>query len=170
MTRAEIDARAQALLRDHGLLNMAVDPVRLASALGVKVFNAKFGEEDVAGLLAVRGGQATVYANATDPAVRKRFTIAHELGHLALHLTDGDVEFIDNADSFRTPVGPDAEWTPQRRREWEANQFAAALLMPEPLIRELWSQIRDVEGMAKWFQVSRDAMGIRLDTLRLTAP
>ena len=114
--------------------------------------------------------QATVYANATDPAVRKRFTIAHELGHLALHLTDGDVEFIDNADSFRTPVGPDAEWTPQRRREWEANQFAAALLMPEPLIRELWSQIRDVEGMAKWFQVSRDAMGIRLDTLRLTAP
>ena len=43
MTRAEIDARAQALLRDHGLLNMAVDPVRLASALGVKVFNAKFG-------------------------------------------------------------------------------------------------------------------------------
>lgn len=170
MTRAEIEARAEALLRDHGLLGMAVDPVRLASALGVKVFNAKFGEEDVHGLLARRNGEATIYVNATDAPVRKRFTVAHEIGHLRLHLIDGDVEFIDNADSFRTVADPDAAWTPKRRQEWEANQFAAALLMPAGLVRQKLDEIQDLEGLARWFQVSQEALVIRLQTLGLTMP
>ena len=170
MTRAEIEARAEALLRDHGLLGTAVDPVRLASALGVKVFNAKFGEEDTHGLLARRNGDTTIYVNATDAPVRKRFTVAHEIGHLRLHLLDGDVEFVDNADSFRTVADPDAAWTPQRRQEWEANQFAAALLMPADLVREKLREIQDLEGLARWFQVSQEAMVIRLQTLRLTTP
>lgn len=171
MTRAEIEARAEALLRDHGLLDMAVDPVRLASALGVKVFNAKFGEEGVHGLLARRNGEATVYVNATDAPVRKRFTVAHELGHLSLHLLDGDVEFIDTADNFRTtPADPSAPWTPTRQQEWEANHFAAALLMPAALVRQKWAEIQDLEGLARWFQVSQEAMAIRLETLRLPIP
>ena len=171
MTRAEIEARAQALLRDHGLLSMAVDPVRLASALGVKVFNAKFGEEDVHGLLARRDGQTTIYVNATDAPVRKRFTVAHEIGHLCLHMLDGDVEFIDNADSFRTLAPePGAPWTATRRQEWEANQFAAALLMPADLVRQQVAAIQDLDGLARWFQVSQDAMAIRLHTLGLSIP
>ena len=170
MTRDEIEARAEALLRDHGLLGMAVDPVRLASALGVKVFNAKFGENDVHGLLARRNGESTIYVNTTDAPVRKRFTVAHEIGHLRLHLLDGDVEFIDNADSFRTVADPDAAWTTRRRQEWEANQFAAALLMPASLVRQKLSEIQDLEGLARWFQVSQDAMAIRLQTLRLNLP
>lgn len=167
MRRPEIEARARGLLEDFGLLDMAVDPIRLANEVGIKVFNAKFGDSDLHGLLATRDGKSTVYVNADDQPQRKRFTIAHELGHFTLHLSGGDQEFIDNADNFRTTIDPDAAWTPSRRQEWEANVFAAALLMPEALVRQKWAEIGDPEGMARWFQVSQSAMNIRLDTLGL---
>jgi Zn-dependent peptidase ImmA (M78 family) len=167
--REEIEARAQEILRDHGLLDMSVDPIRLARGLGVKVFNAKFGEEGVHGLLARRTGGTSIYVEADDSPVRKRFTVAHELGHLVLHLGGHDGEFIDTADNFRTTADPDAAWTPERRQEWEANAFASALLMPRELVRRKWLEIANIEGMAAWFQVSTQAMAIRLQELGIVA-
>lgn len=169
MNKREVEAKATKMLRDHGMLDMVVDPVRLANASGLRIYNAKFGDENVHGLVAVRGGKAKVYVNADASPVRKRFTIAHELGHFHLHLAGGEGEFIDDADTFRIPVEPDAAWTPERRREWEANVFAAALLMNEDLVRRKWPEIQDIEGMARWFQVSQHAMAIRLDELGLAA-
>ena len=169
MRRREIEAKATQVLRDHGMLDMAVDPVRLANASGLRVYNAKFGNENVHGLISMRGGKAKVYVNADDQPVRKRFTIAHELGHFHLHLAGGEGEFIDDIDNFRIPVEPDADWTPERRQEWEANVFAAALLMNEHLVRRKWPEIQDIDGMARWFQVSPQAMAIRLNELGLAA-
>lgn len=166
--RQEIENIAKSILRDHGLLNTAVDPVRLAHAFGVKVFNAKFGQEGVHGLFARRGGEAQIYVHIDDPPFRKRFTIAHELGHYMLHLKEGDGEIIDDLDAFRTDVDPEAAWTDERRREWEANVFAAALLMDADVVRKKLQEIRDLEGLSRWFQVSEQAMAIRLNTLGLT--
>src|SRR5690606_21904859 len=101
MTRREIEARAREILRDHGMLDMAVDPVRLANSLGVRVYNAKFGEPGISGLLAKRGDTATIYVERDDPPVRKRFTIAHEIGHFLLHLQNSEGEFVDDVDNFR---------------------------------------------------------------------
>jgi Zn-dependent peptidase ImmA (M78 family) len=165
--KADIEARATEILRDHGMLDMVVDPVRLANDAGIRVFNAKFGQDDVHGLIALRNGQAKIYLNAEDHPVRKRFTVAHELGHYVLHLAGGEGEFIDDIDNFRIPVDPETAWTESRRKEWEANTFAAALLMNEALVRRKWPEIQDVDGMARWFQVSEPAMAIRLETLGL---
>lgn len=169
MRKDEIEQRARQMLRDHNMLDMAVDPVRLANTAGVKVYNAKFGDETLHGLIATRGGTAKVYVNADDASARKRFTIAHELGHFVLHLSNREGEFIDDADNFRQPIEPDADWTLQRRQEWEANVFAAALLMDADAVRKKWQEIGDLEGMARWFQVSPQAMAIRLNELGLEA-
>jgi Zn-dependent peptidase ImmA (M78 family) len=166
MTRTEIESMALGLLRDHGMLEMAVDPVRLAGALNVKVFNAKFGREDVVGLVARRAGGTRILVNVDDRPQRKRFTVAHELGHYLLHLKAGSGEYVDPEDNFRTYFEP-TDWTEERRKEWEANAFAAALLMPEPTVRTMWERIRNIEGMAEWFQVSKEAMTYRLETLGL---
>ncbi|MFI5396698.1 MAG: ImmA/IrrE family metallo-endopeptidase [Candidatus Binatia bacterium] len=168
VTKAGIEERAREVLRDHGMLDMAVDPIGLAHGLEVKVFNAKFGDETVHGLLAKREGRATIYVNTDDSPVRKRFTIAHELGHLILHLIEREGQIIDNADNFRTTFDPDAAWNDARRREWEANVFASELLMNGDLVHRKWREIRDAEGMARWFQVSRQAMDLRLDGLRIS--
>ncbi len=57
--------------------------------------------------------------------------------------------------------------TPKRRREIQANMFAAALLMPEDMVREEWNKLKSVEEMSRRFNVSETAMGIRIDQLGL---
>ena len=58
---------------------------------------------------------------------RRRFTVAHEVGHHLLH-SDGAAVLCRPAD-VETAAGD------ERTREREANRFAAELLMPEPLVR-----------------------------------
>src|SRR5437879_2145689 len=92
--RADIEREALEILRRHGLDNIPIDPVVLANKIGVKVYNAQFSE-DVAGMIAKRSGAITLLVRQGDPPYRKRFTIAHELGHHFLHLPS-DGEFTDN--------------------------------------------------------------------------
>jgi Zn-dependent peptidase ImmA (M78 family) len=169
MSKREIEERAESILRDHGAEGLAIDPVNIANSLGLKVYNAKFGERGIAGMLSTRRDGANIYIEADDLAARKRFTVAHELGHFILHLQGHEGEFIDDEDNFRAVHEIESDWTEERRMEWEANVFAAALLMPAHAIRERWKEIRDLGGMASWFQVSRQAMAIRLSALGIEA-
>ena len=49
----------------------------------------------------------------------------------------------------------------ERQREYEANNFAGKLLMPENLIKEKCHEYKSVHKMAKYFGVSEIAMSIR---------
>jgi hypothetical protein len=82
---------------------------------------------------------------------RRRFTIAHEIGHFVLHPARLRPE--------RGGVVTEA----MRFEEREADAFAAALLMPEPLVRQaIAEQGASTELLADRFQVSGKAMEIRL--------
>lgn len=104
------------------------------------------------GALKVENGQAHIWYNSGVAPTRQRFTVAHELGHLVLH--DGDVEFRDRITLLG--VSP---------KERQANKFAAELLMPEWWINA-FSPGRTVDVLASIFEVSPQAMGIRLQALR----
>ncbi|MBY3413134.1 ImmA/IrrE family metallo-endopeptidase [Rhizobium laguerreae] len=167
-TRKAIEEEASALLSRVGFDSAGpVDPVAVANELGLKVFNATFDDEGIHGLIAKRPSNTSIFVNVNDKPVRKRFTVAHELGHFVLHLAAGEGEFIDTQDNFRTVQDPDTPWDDKRRSEWEANVFAAALLMPPEAVHRAWKEIGDPEGMAAYFQVSRQAMALRLDSLGL---
>ena len=165
----EVERLARLMLQDHGMLGAPVDPILLSRELGLKVYNAKFGTRQTHGLLAVRSGQGSIYVETDDSPARKRFTIAHEIGHYVLHFAHEDGEHEDRIDSFRTVSEPDASWTEDRRREWEANVFAAAILMDEGTVRNQWESLQSLDGMAAWFQVSQQAMAIRLSELGVPA-
>ena len=167
MTRKEIEKRAMEILRQHGLFSVPVDPVVLANREGIKVHNAKFADEGISGMVARRGGNVTMLVDQADPTYRKRFSIAHELGHHFLHLA-GDGEIVTKKiDLFRECMKPEYEGDEDKRKEVEANQFAAALLMPELLVKEAYAKTESLREMARLFNVSEDAMGIRLGTLAL---
>jgi Zn-dependent peptidase ImmA (M78 family) len=51
--------------------------------------------------------------------------------------------------------------------EIEANNFAAALIMPASLVQKAWQKIGSVEECARIFHVSLSAMSIRLESLHL---
>lgn len=98
----------------------------------------------------------TVYLSEESATVRQAFTIAHELGHLYLHT---DMNAAGEASFARR--GSD-------RQEWEANWFAAELLMPEKEFRiaakECWG---NPDLLADRFGVSTAAALIRLKSLGL---
>jgi len=168
LPRREIEQRAREVLRRHGLETIPIDPVVLANREGIKVFNAKFSDDNLVGMIAKRGQDVTMLVNQADPPARKRFTIAHELGHHFLHLHDRDGEFVDgDANLFREDRANPDEVSPERAREIQANRFAAALLMPEDAVRREWPLLRSVDDMARLFNVSVAAMGIRIDQLGL---
>lgn len=92
---------------------------------------------------------------------RKNFTIAHELGHLFLHMgykTDrkkwkaqDNVAYYRNGDS---------------ELEYQANEFAAAFLMPQDEYKEVMDRntkgnMVDTSEVAKYFNVSIDAAANR---------
>lgn len=163
----EVQSKASEVLKRHNLTTVPIDPVLLAQREGIRVNNAKFSDDNLAGMIVKRGDDVSMLVNYDDPPFRKRFTIAHELGHHFLHLM-GDGEYIDKeANLFRQQPGEDRLITSERRREIQANMFAASLLMPEDEVRRYWKERRSIDELAKIFFVSAEAMGYRLDSLGL---
>jgi hypothetical protein len=74
--------------------------------------------------LKVKGKIPKVWVSKAIPTVRKRFTIAHEIGHIIIPWHSGNI--VDDIDA------PRSERIEKKYRELEAeaNRFAAELLMP----------------------------------------
>jgi Zn-dependent peptidase ImmA (M78 family) len=70
---------------------------------------------------------------------RRRFTIAHELGHFLMPSHKGD-EHCTEADLREMRLDED-----HRRREAEANRFAAGLLMPRPWFSRDMEKLGDAD-------------------------
>lgn len=143
---------------------IATDLDQLIKNLQVKVFEIDMKElgdvaddveinESTSGFLIKANENYTIYLNKNDPMTRKRFTIAHEMGHLKLN----HVENIICRDSISS-LGTD-------ENEVKANAFAAELLMPEELMDYAYKLLKSVYRVARVFGVSEDAARIRLTKL-----
>jgi Zn-dependent peptidase ImmA (M78 family) len=86
--------------------------------------------------------------NDERPVVRKRFSVAHELGHLNFGHLHGNSSHDLGSENFD---------------EIEANAFAAHLLMPpEHLRKDIKAGITDPEKLAEKYQVSTEALWLQL--------
>lgn len=85
---------------------------------------------------------------------RDRFTIAHELGHYLLHSKLGKHPLV----ATRSGTG---------RSEWEANWFAAGLLMPASIFIDAVKSGASVALLADRFLVSAAAVEVRKKSLNL---
>ncbi len=95
-------------------------------------------------------------------ARRDRFTIAHELGHLFLHLPMvQDLEPNASMRATRYLVEGDPE---QQRAEWEANWFAAQLIMPRKEFKKCIKNF-GVSSAASIFGVSELAAKVRAESV-----
>jgi Zn-dependent peptidase ImmA (M78 family) len=156
--RAELAAESlrRVIDRDDGRL-APVDLRAAAEYLGVTVLSWQPEENESKGAL-IRSARAA-FVNASLSLPRTRFTIAHELGHFVLG---------HNGDYYC----PSCLYA---AREREANRFAAAFLMPAPLVKSLWLKLDGLPPGAKArlvaerLAVSREALGYRLVTLGLGA-
>jgi Zn-dependent peptidase ImmA (M78 family) len=139
-----------------------VDVDGLAHSLGITVLYLPMADE-ISGTLVRKGELYVITVNRNHSRTRQRFTLAHELGHYIHHrqiIGDG----VNDSKTYRT-INSGAYFNPRisRRHETEANQFAAALLMPQEIIDDLRGQGLSVEEIAKKLEVSRQAASIRMD-------
>jgi len=112
----------------------------------------------------------SIVINSNKPQTRQNFTIAHELGHYFLHSEIlREEKIIVDDDTFIENKRVLYRMDEARRNEVEtqANNFAAALLMPRELVVDAWKRIDDLQECAKIFGVSTTAMTIRLERLGL---
>ena len=162
---------ARQLLRDSGITNAPTDLVSITNYLNLVVTTEALSS-DVSGML-LRGERSVIAVNSSQSTRRRRFTVAHEIGHFLLHkgvYIDKDTR-VNHRDT-RASIGIDLD-------EVQANAFAAELLMPEPLLlREFSARVRKgagsetaiVDDLAEIFDVSRQAMEIRLKVVGALAP
>jgi Zn-dependent peptidase ImmA (M78 family) len=126
------DPRADALRRRyHELFGGEELPVPVESIaedlLGLAIHEQELN--DISGLLYPEERQ--IFVNASDVPARRRFTIAHELGHWVCQCLEGrGAPVMCRAQD----VSPDTNRT--RTLEREANVFGAELLMPEAVVRK----------------------------------
>jgi hypothetical protein len=113
---------------------------------------------DCSGLLLP--AERRVVLNAGEPPVRRRFTLAHELGHWVCQVLEGHRAAVYCRDV-------DVSEAADRTLERQANVFAAELLMPEHAVRQMFRE--SVADCAEALGVSEEAMGWRLYNLRLRA-
>lgn len=98
-----------------------------------------------------------IFYNSAASLERRRFTIAHELGHFVLH-RNRQQRFSCDKESIYSGIDTILDI------EREADDFASNLLMPGDLLREWISKqidLRVLSAIAKRFQVSFEALCIR---------
>jgi Zn-dependent peptidase ImmA (M78 family) len=179
-SRRQVEKKANDLLSREHVDAPPVPVQELAASLGYQVIYRYFDDHDLSGtVIRDRRGTVMIGINTLHAPVRQRFSIAHEIGHAIMHLAEGEDLIVDPpARSFfnrdeRASLGEDS-------REIEANQFAAALLMPAPFIGAVARDILSgsprstvgslTEALAGRFRVSPQAMKFRLVNLGVIEP
>jgi hypothetical protein len=105
------------------------------------------------GLSYWNGQQWVICLNRTEPRTRQRFTLLHEYKHI---IDYGHAEQL---------------YTSGEQAEAAAHYFAGCVLMPKRFVKRAWGDlIQRPSVLARLFDVSPRAMGVRLVQIGLTEP
>lgn len=157
------------------IVDIPVDVELIAKKLGIGIEYGSDGEsQDFIGGISFRDNKPIITINPQKNSYtpRKRFTIAHEIGHYCLHSVHSKQAFKD---SRKAMSRTESYWD---FIESEANSFAAQLLMPGERVIDIGREVIDkykdkhagskmpiddlIREMAARFEVSSKAMEYRL--------
>lgn len=170
-TRGSIEEWAEdAAIRERSRLGLGDQPVQalrdlLEAEVGLRIFYWAL-PSNISGLYAYSAESGPcLLVNRKHPAERRRATIAHEYGHFLTERYKPGVNYLDGTGR-----------KPMTERFVEA--FGMAFLMPRTGVRRYVAeiirssgdfQVADLCRVAQYFFVSVQAMGLRLEQLKLIA-
>lgn len=150
-TYSYIQDRALDLIDEQKINEPPVDVREIAGRMGIEIMEMS-ADTWFYGMLTRYNDDLYIVVNKMMPETKKRFTIAHELGHYRLH-------YHDMAYQRR----PDKE-----HYHREADAFAVELCIPTPLIkREAYKWYNDHRYLANLFGVSEPLMIKKMEELNL---
>lgn len=157
------NVRDECNITDYGIK----DIFEVSEKLGYRTIRYPLGTDAFLGFALIRDSERIVFSNSSIILSREIFTIAHEIGHQRLHLTEQGKTLIK-----------DDDFTSKDETEIEANYFAACLLMPMEKVKKfirfelkdkdaaLWDGL-DIAKIQTSFNVSYDMVLIRLEALNI---
>lgn len=154
-------------------INQVADVIRYAFDVTVPIENIEKLVRTLGGTVVVKTGLDQLYdgtirkvdENSFEIAIspsqgdeRKNFTIAHELGHLFLHMG----YLISKETWDKQSVNQQFTRFGANEQEYQANEFAAALLMPQKEFKQKLEEFSggdyvDMSEVARYFHVSISA-------------
>jgi len=143
----DIESKSLDLLESYGrdrniMAVPPVDPIDIIEHLGYDVVYRNDGiyeDKNILGGLNIDKKNVEVNEKANTHEGRENFTLAHEIGHILLH--SERISLNNNEKLCRTEAGIDIN-TPDQL-EWEADKFAAFLLMPTENVKKAFNSIRN---------------------------
>lgn len=144
-------------------LSSPLDMIEVSKKLGI-ICNP-LTDVDYDAKLSVYNGNFYIDYDKNQIFERRQFSIAHELGHLFLHKSRKNTQ----QDTFYRKTGNTSQI------EWEANEFAASLLMPSTEFITFCLDNVDTDGridlekISNKFRVSKQAVRVRGSVLGLWA-
>lgn len=172
MNEMDIKKKVDLVFEETELMSIPVEVVMMANYYGFEVYELDM-DDSTSGLIIVDekpiknfDSNKIIVVNSNHSNARKRFTIAHELGHFIL----------DNKPSkcyaHRDSTGV------YNTRERDANSFASALLMPENDVKKFVNSLTEntefsipdfilIDKISKRYNVSIQAAEVRLNKLNL---
>lgn len=151
--------RAESILHLADIKEAPVNLDKIAKVLNIKIVQYDFPDKR-RGMVYMDEEIKAIGVNKNTPESMQRFTIAHEFGHyLNGHSHYSKFYEMDEKYKFSDP---------HFQQEKEADAFAAELLMPKKfLIKDLKDIGLDTKKLIEKYQVSEQALHIRLTTLKL---
>lgn len=165
--RHQIEQMASDLLDRHGVKTAPIPVEQIAEDEGIEVVRVAADWNESGFLMREADRSPVIGINRKNAPKRQRFTIAHELGHWRLH--EGKPLIVDQSVMVNKRDGISSQASDLE--EIQANQFAAALLMPATMVREhaASSEFRSrddlISRLSVEFDVSTDSMTWRLVNL-----
>lgn len=159
--RAAENVRDECAVTDYGFQNI----FDAAEKVGYRVIRYPIGSDAFLGFTLIKDTERIIFSNSSQILSREIFSVAHEIGHQRLHLSEQGKTMIR-----------DDDFNDRNEDEIEANYFAACLLMPLEKVSKFirlelndknirtWNGL-DIARMQTAFNVSYDMTLIRLKAL-----
>lgn len=188
MPKKDIEKRAEALIKQYSkeIKPIKYPPISVDNIVErLMDYQLCYEElnENILGGLSIEDKSVVINKQAND--VRFTFTCAHEIGHWALH-KDYLRTSQNQLSLFDMEIKPSiiCRSDGKGREEWQADHFAASLLMPRGMFSKKYRETLDnygvhnvsknnllytklVSDLAKIFDVSKQSVKIRIDNLGL---
>lgn len=155
------NVRDECKVTDYGFQNI----FEAAEKAEYRVIRYPIGSEAFLGFALIKDRERIIFSNSSQILSREIFSVAHEMGHQKLHLSEQGKTMIR-----------DDDFNDRDENEIEANYFAACLLMPTEKINNFlrlelndknvntWNGL-DIARIQTAFNVSYDMTLIRLKAL-----
>jgi Zn-dependent peptidase ImmA (M78 family) len=150
---------ARKILKNCGIIQPPVNLQSIVSKLGYIYIEVPNFPDRVDALFIEKDREKYIAVNADHHPHRKRFSVAHELGHIQMGHA---LEYYDEPIYLENPITDKTHSEKEKNLEKEANAFASELLIPLEILKVEFRKMHDIDELSKVFFVSSQAMSVAI--------